>query len=58
MNLAGQQHTKITVDVASGFIQTMTVEGLSKGTSTLPQMGETEIPTTIKSTITYELINE
>jgi len=58
MNLRGEQNTEITVDITSGFIQKMTVNGLSTGISTMPQMGETEIPTTIKSTITYELTNE
>jgi len=58
MKLSGTQNTQITTDVSSGFIQKMTVEGLSKGASTMTQMGDQEIPTTITSSITYELVNE
>lgn len=57
MKLTGTQHTRITTDPASGFIRIMTVEGLSKGTSTMTQMGDQEIPTTIKSKITYGLLD-
>lgn len=56
MKLTGSQKTQITTDLSSGFIQKMVVEGVSKGASTMAQMGEQEIPTTIKSIITYELI--
>ncbi len=58
MKLNGTQETVITADRKSGFIKKMVVEGSSKGTSVMPQMSDIEIPTTIKSTITYELINE
>jgi len=58
MKLSGTQNTQITTDLSSGFIQKMTVKGLSKGTSTLAQMGDQEIPTTIESTTSYELVNE
>lgn len=58
MKLNGTQETKITTDILSGFIIKMQVEGFSEGTSTMTQMGELEIPTSIKSTITYELIKE
>ncbi len=57
MKLTGTQQTRITTDPASGFIKIMTVEGQSTGTSTMTQMGDQEIPTTIKSTITYELMD-
>ncbi|WP_373518490.1 hypothetical protein, partial [Pricia sp.] len=57
MKLTGTQQTRITTNMASGFIKLMTVEGLSKGTSTMTQMGDQEIPTTIKSKITYELMD-
>ncbi|MFC4097094.1 DUF6263 family protein [Euzebyella saccharophila] len=57
MKLKGSQTTKITTDITSGFIQKMIVEGLSKGASTMAQMGDQEIPTTIESLITYELID-
>lgn len=58
MKLNGTQETKITTDITSGFIIKMQVEGFSEGTSTMAQMVELEIPTSIKSTITYELIKE
>ncbi|NAS11682.1 DUF6263 family protein [Poritiphilus flavus] len=57
MKLTGTQDTQVTADSESGFILKMTVEGISEGTSTLAQMGDQEIPTTIKSLITYELID-
>ncbi len=56
MKLNGTQTTMVSTDVVSGLIQKMTVEGVSTGTSTITQLGKQEIPTTIKSTITYELI--
>ncbi|MGI9552890.1 MAG: DUF6263 family protein [Aurantibacter sp.] len=58
MNLTGTQSTEIRTDIDSGFILKMAVEGLAKGSSTIAQMGDQEIPTNIKSTITYELITE
>ncbi len=58
MNLNGSQSTEVTTDLATGFITKMVVEGLSEGSSTMAQMGDQEIPTSIKSTITYELITE
>lgn len=58
MKLTGTQDTKITTNVATGFILKMVVEGLAEGTSTMAQLGDQEIPTSIKSTITYELITE
>ena len=58
MKLNGTQETSITTDIASGFILKMKVEGFSEGFSTSVQMGNQEIPTTISSTITYELIKE
>jgi uncharacterized protein DUF6263 len=56
MKLTGSQTTEISTDIVSGLILKMRVEGISTGASTLVQLGEQEIPTTIKSTITYELI--
>lgn len=58
MTLNGTQRTKITADRASGFLQLMTVEGEANGTATMTQLGDTEIPTSISSTITYKLINQ
>ena len=56
MVLDGKQSTRVTTDLKSGFILKMKVEGFSKGYSTLAQMGGQKIPTTITSSITYELI--
>ncbi len=57
MKLSGTQITEITTDVISGFVQTMKVVGVSEGMATMAQLGNQEIPTTIKSIITYQLIN-
>ena len=56
MKLAGVQTTTILTNLTSGFIQRMRVEGTFEGASTMTQLGDQEIPTTIKSTVTYELI--
>ena len=58
MKLSGTQDTKITTDISSGFVLEMEVVGFSEGISTITQLGDQEIPTTIKSTTTYELIKE
>lgn len=58
MKLNGTQQTKITTDRASGFVRLMTVEGEAEGTATMAQLGDTEIPTTISSIITYKLISQ
>lgn len=56
MNLKGEQNTEITANRANGFIKTMSVVSEATGISKMPQLGDQEIPTTIESTITYELI--
>lgn len=56
MDLNGEQTTTIVASRKNGFIKTMQVEGEFKGMSVMPQMGSAEIPTTIESTTTYELI--
>lgn len=58
MKLKGTQNTKILSNINTGFIIKMTVEGISTGVSTLVQLGGQELPTTIKSKITYELIKK
>ncbi|WP_111623222.1 DUF6263 family protein [Arenibacter echinorum] len=58
MKLSGTQTTTLTADTNTGFIIHMLVEGISTGISTMTQMGGQEIPTTIKSKITYQLINK
>lgn len=58
MKLSGEQTTIVETNIVSGLIQNMTVEGLSTGFSTMAQLEGQEIPTTIKSIITYNLIQE
>jgi len=58
MKLSGTQQTKITTDRTSGFVRLMTVEGEAEGMATMAQLGDTEIPTTISSIITYKLISQ
>lgn len=57
MKLSGTQMTAIITNLTTGFIQKMTVEGVSDGVSTMTQMGDQKIPTSIKSSVTYELIH-
>lgn len=56
MKLTGTQKTEITANRENGFIKLMTVESEAKGFSSMAQLGDQEIPTTITSTITYTLI--
>ncbi|MEM9363718.1 MAG: DUF6263 family protein [Bacteroidota bacterium] len=56
MSLTGTQQTSITTDTETGFIKTINSESLAKGISKVANLGDVEIPTSIKSTITYELI--
>lgn len=56
MSLTGTQQTSITTDTETGFIKTINSESLAKGVSKVANLGDVEIPTSIKSTITYELI--
>lgn len=56
MKLAGTQHTQVTSSTATGFIKTMTVNQQTAGTTTVPEMNNLEIPTTLTSTITYKLL--
>ncbi len=58
MKLNGEQQTLVTTDIATGFVKSMKVEGMAEGTATMVQLGDQEIPTTIKSTVTYQLINK
>ncbi|MCM4168242.1 hypothetical protein KCTC52924_03804 [Arenibacter antarcticus] len=58
MKLKGTQNTRIISNINTGFIIKMTVEGISTGVSNLVQLGDQELPTTIKSKITYELIKK
>ncbi len=56
MKLEGTHVTEITADLNSGFIEFMKVEGLSDGIATMEQLGKQVIPTTIKTSISYQLI--
>lgn len=56
MKLNGTQDSSVITDIATGFVKKMTVRGLAEGYTTMTQMGNIEIPTSIESTIIYELI--
>lgn len=56
MKLTGTQSSEIIASTVNGFISKMTVEGSSTGITTMAQLGSQEIPTTLKSIITYQLI--
>ena len=58
MSLNGEQETTIMADTETGFIRDMLVEGFSEGTAMTELTGDSEIPTTIRSTTTYKLIRE
>ncbi|WP_297702716.1 DUF6263 family protein [uncultured Eudoraea sp.] len=56
MKLNGTQNSSVITDIMTGFVKKMTVHGLAEGYTTMTQTGDQEIPTSIKSTIIYELI--
>ncbi len=56
MKLNGTQDSSVITDITTGFVKKMTVRGLAEGYTTMTQMGNIEIPTSIKTTIIYELI--
>ncbi len=56
MKLNGTQDSSVITDITTGFVKKMTVRGLAEGYTTMTQMGNIEIPTSIESTIIYELI--
>lgn len=56
MSLSGSQESVIEADIATGFIKKIMVTSLAEGSTEMKQMGDIVIPTTIKSTITYELL--
>ncbi|MEA1786922.1 DUF6263 family protein [Arenibacter sp. GZD96] len=56
MELNGHQETEIKTNTANGFLKTMKVSGTYSGISKDLNSNE-EIPTTITSQITYELLN-
>lgn len=56
MTLQGNQQTNITTGKQNGFVKNMSVNLTAKGISTMEQMKDTEIPTTITSITTYKTI--
>ncbi|NER11989.1 hypothetical protein GWK08_00920 [Leptobacterium flavescens] len=56
MVLEGTQETKLITNLKNGFLKEMVVEAFAKGSSKISQIGDKDIPTTIKSKITYNLI--
>ncbi|MDC6352301.1 DUF6263 family protein [Zeaxanthinibacter sp. PT1] len=58
IELEGLQHTRLVTLRESGFVRSMKVESNSKGYSSPMALGEVAVPTRIKSTITYILIQD
>ena len=56
MSLSGSQESAIQANSLTGFIQKIMISSLAEGSTKMSQMGNVDIPTTIKSTITYELL--
>lgn len=56
MSLSGSQETAIQANTSTGFIKKIMISSLAEGNTKMAQMGNVEIPTTIESTITYELL--
>ncbi|NNF18676.1 MAG: hypothetical protein HKN61_02770 [Flavobacteriaceae bacterium] len=58
IELEGLQQTRLVTLRDSGFVRSMKVESNSKGYSSPMALGEVAVPTRIKSTITYTLIQD
>jgi len=56
MDLTGTQNTRVMMDAKTGFVKFMEVKSNAEGNSTMPMLGDTKIPTKIKSTITYKTV--
>ncbi|MGB5355428.1 MAG: DUF6263 family protein [Eudoraea sp.] len=56
MKLEGSQNSTVNVNTKSGFVSKMRVEGVAEGVALVGALGAKEIPTQIKSTIIYQLI--
>ncbi|MEM6893329.1 MAG: DUF6263 family protein [Bacteroidota bacterium] len=56
MALAGNHDYTIVTNTENGFINTIETTSFASGHSKMAQLGDVEIPTSIKSTVTYELI--
>ncbi len=57
MDLKGTQQTQICAERKSGFIREMTVDSEAEGVSTMSQTGDLEIPTHIRTHLSYTLID-
>ena len=53
MTLTGHMTSNIVTSLSTGFVKTMTTTSVAEGNSVFPNMGNTEVPTTITSNITY-----
>ncbi|WP_350285463.1 DUF6263 family protein [uncultured Croceitalea sp.] len=58
MSLSGAQEMLIEATTTTGLLKKMMVSSKVEGFSKMAQMGDVEIPTTIDSTITYEITQE
>ena len=58
MDLSGSQEIIVQASKATGFINKMMVNANGEGASKMAMAENVEIPTTLKQTITYELIQE
>lgn len=58
MSLSGAQEMLIETTTTTGLLKKMMVSSKVEGFSKMAQMGNVEIPTTIDSTITYEITQE
>lgn len=56
MSLEGNQKIKLTTNFSNGFLKELIIESSAKGNSIIQQTGDTLIPTTITSKITFNLI--
>ncbi len=56
MKLEGSQNSTVNANAKSGFVSKMRVEGVAEGVALVGALGAKEIPTQIKSTIIYQLI--
>ncbi|MEO1484285.1 MAG: DUF6263 family protein [Bacteroidota bacterium] len=56
MALAGDHAYTIVTNTENGFISSIETTSFAAGHSKMAQLGDVEIPTSIKSTVTYELI--
>nr|WP_299343676.1 DUF6263 family protein [Allomuricauda sp.] len=56
MSLEGTQESSIETELPNGFIKTINTTSFAEGISIMANLKDVEIPTSIKSNITYEII--